>query len=75
MDEATARPRDSSRENRIGPREKISTRTGQPAAAYVGRLEVEIQCREIWAPSRRLPHLMRQQFETLRCIFKPLGKS
>jgi hypothetical protein len=40
---ATAKPRDSSRENRIGPREKISSRTGQLAAPYLGACGGEIQ--------------------------------
>jgi hypothetical protein len=40
---ATAKPRDSSRENRIGPREMISSRTGQLAAPYLGASAGEIQ--------------------------------
>jgi len=40
---ATAKPRDSSRENRIGPREMISSRTGQLAVPYVGASDREIQ--------------------------------
>ena len=43
MGKATAKPRDSSRENRIGPREKISSRTGQLASPYVGASGGEIQ--------------------------------
>ena len=43
MGKATAKPRDSSRENRIGPREKISSRTGQLAAPYLGASGSEIQ--------------------------------
>ena len=43
MGKATAKPRDSSRENRIGPREKISSRTGQLAAPYLGACGGEIQ--------------------------------
>lgn len=43
MGEATAKPRDSSRENRIGPREKISSRTGQLASPYLGASGGEIQ--------------------------------
>ena len=43
MGKATAKPRDSSRENRIGPREMISSRTGQLAVPYVGASDREIQ--------------------------------
>ena len=43
MGKATAKPRDSSRENRIGPREKISSRTGQLASPYLGASDGEIQ--------------------------------
>ena len=43
MGKATAKPRDSSRENRIGPREKISSRTGQLADLYLGVRAGEIQ--------------------------------
>ena len=43
MGKATAKPRDSSRENRIGPREMISTRTGQLADPYLGASSPKIQ--------------------------------
>lgn len=43
MGKATAKPRDSSRENRIGPREKFSSRTGQLAVPYLGASRPEIQ--------------------------------
>ncbi len=46
MGKATAKPRDSSRENRIGPREKISSRTGQLADPYLGVRRPEIQNRK-----------------------------
>jgi len=44
---ATAKPRDSSRENRIGPREKFSSRTGQLANPYLGASVAEIQNRPV----------------------------
>lgn len=45
MGKATAKPRDSSRENRIGPREKFSSRTGQLADPYLGASRLKIQDR------------------------------
>jgi len=52
---ATAKPRDSSRENRIGPREKISSRTGQLAGPYVGAWRGEIQ-KQVQEPTPKFYH-------------------